>query len=313
MTDPIKGATTNPPRPATKADAPPPPPPSATESESQLLSCPKTLLMGPPGSGKTDSLTTYIEAGLDLFVIITDPGGDESLIDAVKRRKLDINKLHYYYLSPASPSWDTLGKMAKKIGLMGYDDLSKLKTGIEKSDYQQYFKLIALCGNFIDQRTGKEFGPIDSWGEDRAFALDSLSGVNTMAMDMVLGAKPTAHQGEWGVAMSAEEKLIKKLCSDLKCFFTLTAHIEREPNEITGVPTISVGALGRKLAPKLPKDFSDAVLQVKTEAGFFWSTQENNTDLKARTLPLSSKLQPSFCQVVDSWRKRKELATSTSN
>src|SRR3990167_4786085 len=100
--------------------------------------------------------------------------------------------------------------MANKISLMGYDDLSKLKTGIEKKDYQQFMLLLRTMANFQCQRTGEAYGPIDSWDATRAFAVDSLSGVNRMAMDMMIGAKPTAHQGEWGVSMNAEERLISK-------------------------------------------------------------------------------------------------------
>jgi len=270
----------------------------------------KTLLLGPPGAGKTTSLVTFIEAGLELFVIITDPGGDEALLDAMRVRKLPLDKLHMYYVSAASPSWETLLKMTTLIKTMGYKALSEIKSGIEKQDYQQFFELLSIMHNFVDARTREEFGPVDSWGPDRAFALDSLSGVNTMALDMMVGAKPSAHQGEWGVAMNAEEKLIKKLCADTKCFFVLTAHVQTLMDQTIGRPMLMVDALGTKLAPKLPKDFSDIVYTYREGTDFFWSTVAANIDLKARTLPLEDKMQPSFGQVVEAWQKRVDLADS---
>lgn len=284
------------------APAPPPEP---------ILRGTKTLLIGAPGSGKTTSLTTFIEAGLELFVLITDPGGEEALLDAMERKGLPIDKLHWHYVAAASPSWNTLIKMADTIKVLDYKGLTEIKAGIEKKDYQQFLELIKAMQNFVCDRTGEEFGPVDHFGPDRAFAVDSLSGINEMAMDMLIGAKPAAHQGEWGVAMNAEVKLVKKLCSDLRCFFCLTAHIEKEMDETIGRPMIMVSALGRKVAPKLPKDFSDVVQAYREGAEFFWSTTSANVDLKARTLPLSGKLPPQFGQVVDSWKKRK-AQTETS-
>jgi len=271
------------------------------------LSGTKTLLLGAPGSGKTTALVTLIEAGLELFVTITDPGGEEALLDAMAKWKLPMNKLHWHYIAAASPSWDTLKKMATVITALDYKGVTEIKAGIEKRDYQQFFQLLGNMANFKDQH-GEEFGAVDSWGPERAYALDSLSGLNTMALDMVLGAKPAAHQGEWGIAMNAEEKLVKKLCADTKCFFVLTAHVEREMDETIGRPQLMAGALGRKLAPKLPKDFSDVVYAHRSGTDFLWSTTAANIDLKARTLPLSDKLEPSFGQVVDAWKKRVKVA-----
>ncbi|MFQ5742012.1 MAG: hypothetical protein ACE5HV_00305 [Acidobacteriota bacterium] len=267
-----------------------------------------TFLLGEPGAGKTWALTTLVEAGLELAVIITDPGGEESLLDAMRERDLPMDKLHWNYIPPASPSWEVLQDMAFKIGEMSYEGLSGIKTGISKHGYKQFYQLLSTLANFKDERTGEELGPVDAWGPDRALAIDSTSGVNVMALDMMLGAKPAAHQGEWGVAMNAEEKLFMKLCSDLRCFLVITAHIEKEPDLVTGVPLIMAGLLGRKLAPKLPRLFSDVVLAYKEGSKFYWSTVAANVALKSRALPLRDKLDPSFGQVVEVWKKRNELA-----
>lgn len=267
----------------------------------------KTLLVGPPGTGKTTALVSFIEAGIDLFVIGTDPGFEESILDAMARKDLPLEKLHYQYIAPASAPWSALLDAAQKVNMMNYEGLSTLKSGIGKSGYQQFLQLLTAMSDFVDHRTGKHFGPIDDFPENVCFALDGLSGLNIMAMDMTIGAKPTAHQGEWGVAMNMEEKLILKLTSDLKCFFVLTAHIEKEPDLVTGVPITMVGALGRKLAPKLPRTFSDVILSVKEAAKFTWSTAALGVDLKARTLPISDNLSPSFIPIVEQWKRRNDM------
>ena len=39
---------------------------------------------------------------------------------------------------------------------------------------------------------------------------------------------------DWGIAMDNLERLIIKLTTDLRCYFILTAHMERETDEVTG-------------------------------------------------------------------------------
>lgn len=274
------------------------------------MTAPKVLLEGVPGAGKTYSLTTYLKAGIELFAIITEPGGEETLLDACRKQNIPVDKLHWQYIPTAAPSWDTLMGMAKTVTNMSYEDMSKIKQGANKPDYQQFWQLLKACSNFKCERTGLEYGPVDKWDDTRALAIDSLSGVSTMAIDMVLGTKLAAHQGEWGVAMGAVEKFLGKLTSDVYCHVCLTSHVEREIDEVGGLPKNMVSTLGRKLAPKIPKMFSDVVLAYREGTQFFWSTATPQYDLKARTLPLSAKLAPDFGQVVQGWEARKKLAAS---
>lgn len=266
----------------------------------------KTLLLGPPGAGKTTSLVTYIKAGIELFVIGTDPGFEESLLDAMEQNDLPMKMLHYKYISAGVPSWDALRNAAMRVSTSSYKDLTEIKVGVDKHLYRQYLDVIDTLANFRCEHCRKTFGPVDEFSEDRAFGLDSLTGVNEMALDMMIGGKPIAHQGEYGVSMQMESKLILALCSNLKCFMTITAHLDKEPNLLTGVPQQMVGALGSKLAPKLPRTFSDVVLAVKDGSKFTWSTAASNVDLKNRALPIRDGLPPDFSQMVDAWKRRVE-------
>jgi len=268
-----------------------------------LIQPPRVLLLGGPGSGKTYSLSTLLEAGLEVFVIITEPVGLDTLIDVVTAKKLPIAKLHWHSITPSRPGFDSLKDMAKKVAMMDYEAVSKLRPASNRT-HAQWIKVLECLSNFTCQRDGKSYGPVDQFSSDRVVVVDSLSGLNVMAMDITIGDKPTAHQGEWGIAMQQLEKLILALTSIPSCPFVLTAHTEREVNEITGVTQVMASALGRKLAPKLPRFFSEVVLAYREGEQFWWSTTATGVDLKNRALPLNAKLQPSFVPIFEVYRKR---------
>src|SRR5262245_38067683 len=94
------------------------------------LQPPATLTMGSPGSGKTDALATWIEAGLELFVVVTESDGVASLVDSMARRKLDLNKLHWASCLPTTMGWEALGQMVTTIGTMGFDQIQNIKSGV---------------------------------------------------------------------------------------------------------------------------------------------------------------------------------------
>lgn len=269
---------------------------------------PAVLLMGPPGTGKTDSLLTLVEAGLELFVLVTEPRGIESLVDSAKRRGLPIEKVHWNYVAPAAGSWTGLKDMANKVSTMGYQALAELKSGIGKEVNNQWVKMLNQIMNFHCQREDKDYGDVTEWGPDRAFAIDSLSGLNEMAKQITVGYKPAIHQGEWGVAMEMLNSFAIKMASDCKSTFVLTAHIEREQDEIMGGTKIMVGALGKKLGPKLPRFFSENPLSQSDGKTFTWSTQSQMADLKRRALPLGDKLDPSFVPIVKAYHERLKMA-----
>lgn len=274
---------------------------------------PATLVLGAPGSGKTDVTATYIEAGIETFVIITEPGGVESLLDSVARRKLSVEKLHWATCLPAAAGWNAMEEMVKTIGSYGYEDIAKIKTGVGKDETRKpAMKLLTTLKNFVCERTGQSYGDTSTWDDSRALVFDSMSGLNMLAMALTIGYKPAAHQGEWGVAMNFVEQLLLKMTSDRKCFFSMTAHVEKEMNEITGVNQIMTSTLGKKLAPKVPRFFSEVVYAkrqvAQNAATFTWATADASADLKNRALGIGTNLLPSYVPIVEAYRRRKSLA-----
>lgn len=258
--------------------------------------------MGAPGAGKTYSISTLLEAGLKVFVIITEPNGLETLLDTIAVRKLPLANLHYRIIPPSRPGFDTLLEMAKKVSIAGFDDLSKMSPTNRRN--AQFIAVIDCLRNFKCDHCGTDFGDCSKLGVESAVVVDSLSGLSAMAMDLTIGDKVTAHQGEWGVAMGMLDKLVLSLTSNLQALFVLTAHVEREPNEITGGTKLMASTLGRKLAPKIPRFFSEVVL-ASTEAGkYYWNTMSPGIDLKHRALPLAANLPPDFRPIVEAYKRR---------
>ena len=256
-----------------------------------------TLLLGPTGTGKTYCLRTFIDAGVTPFILSTEPGIASTLGD------LPPDKCHWHYIPPAKQSWSDLIDSARKINTLSFEALAKL-SDVNKRKYSQFLDVLESCNNFICDRTGEEFGDVMSWGPDRAFIIDSLSGLNIMAMNLVVGSKPTKSMADWGVAMDNLERFITTLVTSLTCNFVLTGHIERETDEVTGGVSLMVSTLGRKLAPKLPRFFDDVLLCRREGKVYTWSTAAFNVDLKARNLPISDGLPPTFQQILQTVKKQ---------
>ncbi len=251
-----------------------------------------TMLVGATGTGKTYSIRTFLEAGVTPFVISTEPGIESTLGD------LPEEQCHWHYIAPASSAWSDMLDSARKINMFDMKALASM-TDINKRKYGQFLDVITTCNDFVCDRTGESFGDISTWGPDRAVIVDSLSGLNIMAMNLVVGSKPVKAMADWGIAMDNLERLIIKLTTDLKCYFVLTAHLERETDEVTGGTSLMASTLGRKLAPRIPRFFDDVILCKREGTIFTWSTTAMGADLKARNVPWSDKLQPSFKQIVE--------------
>lgn len=266
---------------------------------------PRIILMGASGTGKSHSIHTLAKAGLEVFAVITEPTGLETYVDVWLKEKLDPNLLRYAQIGPSSLTLKELEDVAKIIAVSDTEAISKLRPSGNRLN-GSWFKLLTLLSNFKDDRTGKEFGPVDSFADNRVVVIDSFSGLNVMAWQLAVGSKPAAHPGEWQVMQNTVETFLNML-SALRCPSVLTAHIDPEPDPITGVTKIMVATLGKKLAPRVPRFFSEVVHSKKEGAKFTWSTTTIGMDLKNRSLPLSDGLPPDFGPIIDAYRKRKEF------
>lgn len=257
----------------------------------------KTMLMGPSGSGKTHALATYLDAGITPFILFTE--NSMATITEVAGEPPDC-KIHWRYIRPATTDWSALIDNAKKVRDYATDALQKMP-GMNKRAYAQIIDVLQACNNFVCDRCGEEFGDIMTWNTDRAFCLDSLTGLNRLEMALQVGGKPIRSQPDWGVAMDNQLAHLATIIG-VKCHFTLTAHIERIVNEVSGGLLIVPLALGKKNGPQIPVEFDEVILAVREGRDFRWSTSAASTDLKARLLPIEENIPPTFETVINAWK-----------
>lgn len=248
------------------------------------------MLVGPVGVGKTTAIASLVEAGLKVYAVFTEPSF-EVLGD--QRHGNVLAKIDFDYLPPANTDFSDMLQSARLINTLTMKGLSNLDD-INKTKHAEFMTLISK----LNERQ------VDKWGTGRALILDSMSGLNIMAMNLVVGSKPVKSMADWGIAMDNLERLVQKLCTGLRCHFMMTAHAEMERDEVTGQTFIMAGTLGRKLAPKIPRYFSDVIYVKREGTNFSWSTVEMGADLKARNLPYAANIKPSFVPIITEWKKR---------
>lgn len=253
------------------------------------------LLLGDSGSGKTFSLKTFIDKGITPFCLFTEPGF-EVLGD------IPADKLHWKYISPMNESLDSIIQKAEKVATMTFESLTKSYDANRNKD-NRFLEVVKTLNNFVCDRTGEAFGPVANWGTDRVLVIDSLSGLGISVMSMVAGTRPAKGPSDWGLAQDQLEGFINWCCTSTRCHFVLIAHAEKELDEVNGGFQLMCSTLGKKLAPKLPRFFSDVILSQRKGVKFTWSTATSGCALKARNLPIAEDLKPDFGQIIESWKK----------
>jgi hypothetical protein len=275
---------------------------------------PAILDIGEVGSGKTWAISTLADKpnDLDVFVILTEPNGLESLLNAWQKKNLPIEKLHWRQVTPARVGFEGLIAQAKLVAMADQKFLSDQKPTNNRGN-SKWIDLLGACHNFVCERDGKSYGSITEFDPTRAVIIDSLSGLNLMAMDVTIGDKATANPGEWGIAMKLLEKFLITLTSGLKCPLVITAHMEKELEENTGLTKIMVSTLGKKLAPTIPRFFSEVVMSYREGTEFYWSTSAANVALKNRSLPIAPKLSADYTPIIKAWKQRINFAQTPTN
>lgn len=256
---------------------------------------PSVLLMGGLGTGKTTSLKTLAELCDQVFIIATEY--PDVLEDT------DSAKVHWHYIPPVDVGWDVLLKTAQMTNQFTPDMLQK-NVDSNRSKYTGFLDVVRCSADFTCERCGKSFGPVDKLPNTSAVVVDGLSGLSIQAKFHTVGAKVPMTQPEWGVAMDQIEMLVNKWVFSCDALFVLTAHIERETDEVTNASHIMVSTLGRRLAPKIPRYFSDVVHATRVGKEFKWTTTTANMELKSRNLPIGETYSPDFRELHKRWLAR---------
>ena len=100
--------------------------PTAAEAVKSVLPGFNVLLMGPAGTGKTHSIGTLVDQGLEVFYLALEPGL-EALLGYYTDRGLPIpDNLHWHMLKAPQASFMELLDNAQKINTLSLDSLAKM-------------------------------------------------------------------------------------------------------------------------------------------------------------------------------------------
>jgi len=261
------------------------------------------LLMGPSGTGKTYSIGTLVDQGVEVFYLALESGMESLLGYWTDRGQPIPTNLHWHKVAAPTSSFADMIQNAKNINMLNLDALAKMSDP-NKSKHNQFVSLLEALNNFPDDRTGEKFGPVNLWDQTRVLVVDGATGLSQCAMALVVGGKAVRNQSDWGIAQDQFEKLVRMMCDNCPCHFVLLAHVERETDEVLGGVKLMVSTLGKKLAPKLPAMFSDVILTERQGDKWTWNTASAMADVKTRNLPIKSDNVPTFKTILEKWASR---------
>ena len=270
---------------------------------------PNVFLMGPIGSGKSYAIRSLVNAGIEVFLIPTEPGYTDVLGD------IPPEKLHWHYIRSYGPPPDqgqqtskTLDALKGAAKLIQSHDMETIKKmpGQGRAKYNQFFELIECLNNYKDDRTGKEYGDTGNFNQNQAVVIDGLSGINNMVCRMTVGDKPCMSWPEFEAAQFCVEQFVNTLAQSLKCWFVMTSHVEFEPDPSgSGLNKLMPSTIGKVLAPRLTKFFSEAILCKRViengKSRFYWDNMDPTATVKFRNIPQSPTNPPDFAPIKKNW------------
>lgn len=276
------------------------------------LSGPKILLQGDSGAGKTFAFASLVEWAakqkLEVFVLFVEPGLETLLgywRDPASGSPREVpENLHWHSISNPGLPLSALIEAATKVGQLSYEGLTKVVDGTRSSN-NPYLKILQALSDFPDDRTGKKFGNISTWkADERILCVDSLTTLGDACMKMTIGNKPTAAPGEYGVAQNNLMNLLRYLTQGFDPTVVMTAHLQRQQNEITGGVQLMTKGIGKAMADDIPPLFSEVLYAYREGKDWYWDTSAPNVTTKTRYLPIAPKLRPDLGVILDKWLKR---------
>ena len=258
-----------------------------------------TLLFGPPGTGKTYAIASLVATGLDVFYLALE-NGLPSLLAAFGKAEVPAN-LHWHVVEPPKAGTEQFLKQVSKLNKLSYAALCEY-VDPNRSNYNQMELLAMQLNNFFDMRTGKEFGSVESWGNDKVLVIDGLSGVADAATKNITGGRLMVNKNEYIAIQGQILTLVNLLARQCTCHFVLLAHIDKEVDEVTGGRKLFPALPGQKAIPKLLSAFNNVVMTGREGTKWYWDTLNSQADLRVLSLPMQAKLAPDFRPLVTAWK-----------
>lgn len=285
-----------------------------TDPSPPVLLGPKILLEGDSGSGKTYAIGTIVDwaarNNVSVRCLFTE-NGLETLLGYWKdpspgsgRAPSEPPKnLAWHVVRTPALGLAALTDAATKVGLMSYEALTKM-TDPARATNNPYEKILKALADFPDDRTGTKLGNIGTWKADTILVIDSLSELANACMKMVIGNKPTAAPPDFGVGQNNLMNLLRYFTQGFEPTVVITAHMQRQTNEITGGISLMVKAIGKAMGDDIPQLFSEVLYARREGMEWVWDTAAVGVTTKTRYLPISSKIKPDLGVIMDKWKKR---------
>ena len=265
------------------------------------------LNFGPIGSGKSRAVRTLLRewpdergtwhkgVGKEVMLLALEAGAEASHDGCTCEMGF-----HRKTLLPAGDNWEATREFVEKLGkLDSVEDMARIKIPLEvRHAYQQYLDLYDIRADFTCEVCNEAFGDVRSWGEDRVFVNDGLSGLTQIATHYVNGPRPFLALALYQPVMGLIRSYIHECVGLPNASYILIAHWDREINEVTREKTITIDTIGQKLAPRILKEFDEIMISRHEEGRkFWWSTIEDGVELKCRRLPYSASIQPNYGEI----------------
>ena len=278
-----------------------------TKEVNQDLPGIKVLLMGASGTGKTFSLGTLVDSGLEVYYLGLEQGL-ESLLGYWRDKNLPVpENLRWHVMAKKKNGLSGLKKLYTDAGKLSYGSLCKMQD-TDRAQNNPLLAILEMMMSFEDQRTGKNMGDLSEKGSYTALAIDGLSGFTQAAMDMNAGKTLTRDQATFGIAQTSFISYLDEIVT-WPIHVILLAQVMRELDEIQGGLTLfpDTSILGKKLTGTLNQKFSDVILTERKGTKFSWNTASARADTKTRNLELKESLDPSFKPMIARWKNRQKV------
>jgi hypothetical protein len=259
---------------------------------------PSVLLYGQINSGKSHCIRTLLDTGVKKICILAlEPGVEESYSD------LPADKVSWMKIAPPENSMEKTLEYFNKIARLDPTALQNMgRAG--KQGCQQWIEATFATLKFIDHRNNnQDLGRVFDWPSDWAFVIEGLTQLNEYAKLHWAGDSPMLEMRDYMVIPDLVTKFVEGVTLSTKCWVILTAHAERETNELTGVSQLMLSCYGRKLGGQLPRFFSEMIYcekvipsDHKLPVQFTWSTRSASDGIvsKARSMPFVYRVTPTF-------------------
>lgn len=277
---------------------------------SRALAGPKILIIGPAGSGKSFTIGTLVDwasrnGNRKVAVLFTENSLETLLGYYTDRGQKIPDNLFYHVVATKPLQLSNLIDSATKVGMLSYESLTK-SVDPDRAKNNPYEKILNALATFVDDRTGRKLGNIGEWTEDDILVIDSLSELANACMKMVIGAKPTASPSDFGVAQNNLINLLRYLTQGFRPTVVMTAHVQRQTDEVSGTTKLQTKAIGKAMGDDIPQLFSEVIGAVREGTNWYWDTAAPLLDTKTRYLPIQSKIKPDFAQIMNKWLKRSQ-------